>query len=58
LGIPFEEVALDFETLEYVRGLGHGSAPVVEADYGEGVTTSWSGFRPELIDELSATVGD
>lgn len=56
LGIPYRELALDDSTLDHVRSLGYAAAPVVEADYGEGVTTSWSGYRPSQIEQLHATL--
>lgn len=55
LDIPYTEILLDDTNRDYVLSLGHIGAPVVEADYGEGVTTSWSGYRPDLIKQLSDT---
>lgn len=48
--IPFESIDMteDPTALEYVKGLGHSSAPVVVVDEGD----SWSGFRPERIRSL------
>ncbi|MDY7526836.1 MULTISPECIES: glutaredoxin domain-containing protein [unclassified Cryobacterium] len=48
-GIDFTliDVAQDPVALEYVTGLGHVQAPVVEVP---GV--SWSGYRPDLINSL------
>lgn len=50
-GIEFKEVdlSLDTDALDYVRGLGYNSAPVVVAG-----DQHWSGFRNEKIKELSA----
>lgn len=56
LHIPYEEIELDDTATAYIKSLGYTAAPVVEADYGEGVTTSWSGFRPESIRQLKATL--
>ena len=56
LGIPYTEVSLDDESLAYTRSLGHVSAPVIEVDYGEGVTTSWAGLRPDYIVALAETL--
>jgi glutaredoxin-like protein NrdH len=55
LGIPYEEVSAG-DAVDHLRSLGYTSAPVVEADYGEGVTTSWSGYRPDLIGQLCLTL--
>jgi glutaredoxin-like protein NrdH len=56
LGIPFTEVDLDDTALAYTRSLGYTSAPVIEVDYGEGVTTSWAGLRPDYIAALAETL--
>jgi glutaredoxin-like protein NrdH len=50
-GVSYAEVDLSQNdtALEHVQALGHRQAPVVEAD-----STSWSGFRPDLIAALSA----
>ena len=57
-GIPYEEVpvASNPDALAYVKSLGYSSAPVVEASYGDGVTTSWSGFQPTKIEQLKRTL--
>lgn len=49
-GVEFEEVNLleDAASMEFVKSLGHSSAPVVV--YGE---ENWSGFR---MDKLAAIV--
>lgn len=48
-GIDFTliDVTQDPVALEYVTGLGHVQAPVVETPVG-----SWSGYRPDLINAL------
>lgn len=56
LGIPFEEVPLDESNLDYVRSLGYTTAPVVEVDFGDGATMSWSGYSPSKIEQLFATL--
>lgn len=58
LDIPYGEMPLDDTTRAYVESLGYTSAPVVEVDYGEGVTTSWSGYRPERIKQIKDTLGN
>lgn len=49
-GISYTVVDLnqDDAALERIKTLGHLQAPVVEAD-----STSWSGFRPDLITALT-----
>ena len=49
LGIDFTliDVTQDPVALEYVTGLGHIQAPVVETP-----GASWSGYRPDLINAL------
>ena len=54
-GIPYEERSA-LEAMDHIAALGYSSAPVIEADYGEGVTAHWSGFRPSMIDQLSDTL--
>ena len=50
LGISytFVELAQDENALEHVEELGFTQTPVVEAG-----TTSWAGFRPDLIHALA-----
>jgi glutaredoxin-like protein NrdH len=55
LGVPFTEVSADMH-LGYLRSLGYASAPVIEVDCGGGATAHWSGYRPDLILELSETL--
>lgn len=43
------DISVDSKALEYIRGLGYMQAPVVVTNTGE----SWSGFRPDKIQELS-----
>lgn len=59
LGIPYVEVPLQSTpgAMDYVKTLGYAAAPVVEAHYGGGVTTSWSGYSPTKIEQLKATLG-
>lgn len=47
-GVPYAEESLTDEgNLAAAKALGHLEAPVVVVG-----TESWSGFRPDLIDEL------
>lgn len=55
LGIPFVELPAP-DHLDRIAALGYREAPVVEVDYGEGVTTSWSGFSPSKIEQLHQTL--
>ena len=52
-GIEYETIDLteDAKAMEYVRGLGYSSAPVVET-----TTDIWSGFRNEKLKNLIAEV--
>lgn len=56
LGIPFEEWSAA-DSVDYIRALGYVEAPVVEALYAGGVSTSWSGYRPDFISQLRDTLG-
>ena len=49
-GIPYQSVDIsqDEAALERMKSLGFMQAPVVEAG-----SDSWSGFRPDKIDELA-----
>lgn len=53
LGIEYTviDVTQDLVALDYVTGLGHVQAPVVETP-----GASWSGYRPDLIHALSVRV--
>ena len=60
-GIPFHTVNLpdDPDALEYIKELGYQQAPVVVLDGGDmvndrdgGVIVHWSGFRPDLLNQL------
>lgn len=56
--LAFEVVDLtaDAEALRHVTDdLGYAAAPVVEAHTVEGEAISWTGFRPDLIDELKTS---
>jgi len=48
-GIDFNltNVAVDSDSLEYIKSLGYLQAPVVVTSVGH-----WSGFRPDKINEL------
>jgi len=50
-GIEYEvtDLSQDPAALEQVKSLGYMQAPVVVTEDGH-----WSGFRPDLIDELAA----
>lgn len=55
-GVEFvEKVATEPANLEVLKQLGHMQAPVVTVDppLGGGVS-SWSGFRPDYIEQLVA----
>lgn len=61
LGIPFQIIDLTDETnrqrLVYVtETLGHSQAPVVIVDGRP--EHHWTGFRPDLIDRLAASISD
>lgn len=45
--------ATDPETLTYLRGEGHASAPVVEVSRGGVVVRSWAGFRVTELEDLA-----
>lgn len=49
-GIPYNslDISKDDEALERLKALGHMQAPVVETP-----TDSWTGFRPDKIEELA-----
>jgi glutaredoxin-like protein NrdH len=49
-GLEYEifDLSVDEKALETVKELGYLQAPVVITD-----TDSWSGFRPDKIDELA-----
>lgn len=49
-GVAYSEVdvSTDNAAREHVKELGFFQAPVVECD-----DTAWSGFRPDLIDQLT-----
>jgi glutaredoxin-like protein NrdH len=49
-GVSYTEIDLshDGTALERVKALGHLQAPIVETS-----STSWSGFRPDLITTLT-----
>ncbi len=49
--IPYQVIDLtqDHEALQFVRQLGYQQVPVVVADQ-----EHWSGFRPDIINRLSA----
>ena len=42
------DISQDEEALERLRALGHQQAPVVETPH-----DSWTGFRPDKIEELA-----
>ncbi|MDR6868472.1 glutaredoxin [Microbacterium resistens] len=51
-GIPFEEGDLtEPDNLAAAKALGHSSAPVVVVG-----DRSWSGFRPDFLDEIAERV--
>lgn len=53
-GIPYDivDLTLDSDAADFVKGLGYSSAPVVFVDD----KNSWSGFRPDRIEELKQLV--
>lgn len=40
--------------LDYVKALGHQSAPVVTVQHGDTITDHWDGYRPDRIDQIQA----
>ena len=40
--------------LDYVKALGHQSAPVVTVQHGDTLTDHWDGYRPDRIDQIQA----
>ena len=40
--------------LDYVKALGHQSAPVVTIQHGDTLTDHWDGYRPDRIDQIQA----
>lgn len=52
-GLEYEliDISQDDEARKYVMGLGHLQAPVVVTE-----TDNWSGFRPERIKDLAASL--
>ena len=52
-GISYKilDVSQDEEALDKIKSLGHLQAPVVVT-----VDSNWSGFRPDLIDELATRI--
>lgn len=57
LGLPYRELPAA-EHRDYLMGLGYLGAPVVEADFGDGATAHWSGYRPDFIRQLYSTLSD
>lgn len=52
-GIPYEVIdATAPETLSYLRGEAHASAPVVEVSRGGAVVRTWAGFRVGELEDL------
>jgi len=53
-GIPYETVDLteDSKAMEFVKGLGYSSAPVVHVSDDH----HWSGFRPDSVEALKQLV--
>lgn len=56
LGISYTEFRIDNDAaaLEAVKAMGYVSAPVVVVDYGDGASTSWSGYRPSRIELVAS----
>jgi len=50
--IPFNTEPLEGDNLDAAIELGFGSAPVVFVAYPDGTERSWSGYRPDRIDEI------
>lgn len=42
--------------LDYLRALGHQSAPVVTVEHGDTLTDHWDGYRPERLRALAEPV--
>lgn len=45
------DMSVDATALDHVRALGHMRAPVVEVHPADGEPITWSGFRPDLIQQ-------
>ena len=43
----------DGRHLDYIKALGHASAPVVTVQDGDNLVDHWSGYRPTRIDALA-----
>lgn len=54
-GVSYESVDVtgDAEALERVKALGYLQAPVVVVE-GDGGMVHWSGFRPDMLNQLEA----
>lgn len=50
-GVPYEPVDMAIqENLDYAKSLGYMQAPVIVAG-----SDHWSGFRPDLIQQIAAS---
>lgn len=47
---------MDGSNIGFIRSLGYSAAPVVEADFGEGATAHWAGYRPDFLRQLYDTL--
>ena len=58
-GVAYDliDISQDDAALEHVKSLGHRGAPVVVANI-RGVTTDWSGFNPDMLNEYIASIED
>ena len=53
-GLSYEYIDMtdNPEAIAAAKELGHLAAPVVLVEQADGTATNWSGFRPDLIDNL------
>ena len=57
LGIQYDVIDADDETVNSLRGEGFSAFPVVKVECGDGATWSWSGFRHDDIKRLAQLFG-
>ena len=57
LGIKYDLVEADDETVNSLRSQGFAGFPVVKVDCGDGSSWSWSGYRHDDIKRLARLFG-
>ena len=57
LGIKYEVVEADDETVNFLQSQGFTGFPVVKVDCGDGAAWSWSGYRHDDIKRLARLFG-